>query len=219
MHSFTEDELQLVWRCSKYPASFYRMIGYLLNYYGGTFNPDKAIVNRISVCDEDVRLKGEKDSLTEFTVLCKVFIRDTGIICDLEVNTERHSLDKITTYVFVSKNICDYIIRAGYSTPMDLFITLFKPPYGSYPTALEQRLEFIVGAYLYHRSKQDGEWIFFNNYKKAIMVHDFMIALVEEDDIIRMTSKFLIPHVHKIELNTDGPLWNRIKERCLKLIE
>ncbi len=131
---------------------------------------------------------------------------------ELELDNDIQIKEEGDHFVIESQSICTYLESLDWREIKEMFISLMKPPYGTYPLALNQRMEFLVGSYLFH-GKNSGELIFYNNYQKASLIHQFMVEMADETDFICFTSKFCTPNIHKIELNTDGYLWKTLEQR------
>ncbi|WP_316786815.1 hypothetical protein [Pedobacter frigiditerrae] len=205
-------EEEQLWKLSKYPASFYRLFGFILNHYGGTFNSSHSVLQTFTYALNDLWEKAKADNLAK---ICTVFFSETNLTDDLNVTTATNEFEQKITLTFISGNICDYLKAIEYDKETELFIPLFKPPFGTIALAKNQRIEFLTGIYLNHH-RDEATWIFYNNYQKMILAHQFMVDLAEEEDEIKVTSKFMTPNCHIITLNKDGELWQEIESVIIK---
>lgn len=207
MNKFLSEEYQKSWALSKHPKSFYLILGFVYSQYTGTFNSKEITIQQFIYYKTDSEF--EKNKVYNFNKICLTLITELGFTNDLEVKTEEIG-DNREMVSFISNNICSYLKSISYTEVNDLFISLFKPTFGTYPLALQQRMEFLSGVYLYHSSGK-AKFIFYNNYKKTLLTHQFLVDLSNEEDEIHLTSKFLTPNSHKIELNKDGILWTTMQ--------
>ncbi len=201
MINYFSEEYRKLWKLSNYPASFYRMFGFVLSHYASTFNPRKNIVQSFSLYADEV---SETKRINNFQQLCRDLLQEIDKKEDLAIDTLTDELNEITRKTIVSPTICNYLQSISFKEPIELFNTLFKPTFGTYPLSLNQRMEFITGVYLNH-SYSKTKFLFCNNYAKMSLTHQFMINLAEEDDLIVVTSIFKTPHTHLIEINENGP--------------
>lgn len=201
------EDKALFWKCSKYPASFFRLLGCLVNYYGGTYHPKGDTVQSFRAYQaNEAEVKAKAINVHQ---TCMQLLSD--IQGNNDVNLSMVHQEDTMEFKVNSQNVCDYLAGIHFNTVDELFLGMIKPIIGTYPTTLLQRFEFVVGAYIYH-GLRSGEWVFYNNFEKMKLVHEFMVVLADEEDEITTTSLFKTPHVHKIKLNLDGPLWKTIEE-------
>ena len=207
MNKFFTEEYQQLWALSKYPKSFYLLLGFTYSQYAGTFDMDNATIQKFITYDTVSEL--EKNKFYNLNIICSNLINDLEVTNDLEIKTDKITDNRVVVS-FISGNICTFFKSISFKQISDLFIGLFKPPFGTYALALHQRMEFLIGTYLYHYI-EEGKFIFYNNYEKTVLTHQFMVDLSDEEDEIYLTSKFMTPHCHKIELNKEGVLWATMK--------
>lgn len=189
MRKYSLKNTETIKRLSKYPMSVFRLFGYITNYYAGAFNPEKAVIDRHFISNvHDKIIHNKKEYLIK---ICSTIFIELKLENALKVETTNDDFNKTTQYTILSDNICEYLLSTGYKDVIagkkginELFIGLVKPTIGIFPTALLQRLEFIIGCYFYHQTDNEGEWIFYNNYEKAKLIYNFMFDLAEESDII-----------------------------------
>ena len=209
MNYFT-DEYKHLWKLSKYPPSFYQLFGFVFNDYASTYKPSE---NRLQLFSVSFNKLFEKSKVDDFHKICCNFFEETAIKNDLKITEKTDNFEHNTTFYFISHAICNHIQSIDYKEETDLFISLIKPTFGTFPLALNQRMEFLTGTYLFHHREKEAIWFFYNNYDKACLVHKFMVQLSDETDEICFTTTFRTPSCHRIELNEEGRLWKTIKER------
>lgn len=208
-----------VWQLSKYPVTYYRLLGIVLSYYAGSFNPKENIVQQYTRCHYT-------DSYIDWKI-SKVSRAISGLLLDLNQSNDliieevlkEENLDKKYNKSFIrifSENTCSYLKSVEYDDISDLFMPCFGVSNDIRLLGQLQRLEFICGAYISGYRGQDAEWVFSNNLEKFQLIYKYMIELGEEDDVVRSRSIFSTPHSHRINLNTDGNLWKSIKENLDK---
>lgn len=190
----------------------YKMLGFLMNDYGGSYNPDKKRLLSLILASFTPFANEKADG---FTKMCRSFIEAYRLNDDLKVEHEQISSggDRVlTNVIFTSANICRWIENSVQEQDIEeRLITLYQVPLRERRAAAEQRLAFIAGAYNYHKS-MDGVWLFHNNYRKALLIHRLIVELAGEDDELSFTSTFLTPHSHRVALNLDGPLWANVEK-------
>lgn len=201
------EDKALFWKFSIYPASFFRLLGCLVNYYGGTYRPKEDVIHSfIAYKTNETEVKAKAIAVHQICI---------QLLSEIKVNNDTNlsivHKEEIIEFKIRSKNICDYLVGIRFNKVDDLFLGIIKPIIGTYPTALLQRFEFVIGAYIYHGLSQ-GECVFYNNFEKIKLVYELMVVLADDGDKITITSLFKTPNVHKINLNIDGPLWIIIEE-------
>jgi len=206
MTHYSSNEYQELWSSSKYPPSLYRIFGYILSKYAGSFNPAK---NIIETYVRNPEIFSDKMKIHNIKKVCHDLLEETALNNDLIHKTEIDEFNEITKEIFISNNICNYLQAINFNDEIELF-TSCKRTSDTYLLSLNQRLEFIIGVYLNH-AYDKTKLVFYNNYFKMAMTHRFMIELADEDDIITTISEFKTPHSHIIEINENGQLWTTMQ--------
>lgn len=209
---FFSEEYQQVWQVSKYPRSFYTLWGFVMGRYAETYEPEQGVVQRFFLAPHE---KAGQKRIANLEKLCRELIREAGLIDDLEMQQlpMKHHHPKVEIRI-TSRSICDYIPKVEPGLEDSYFNPLFKPPVGTYALSLNQRLEFVAGAYLQHQSDEHS-FLFHNNTEKALLVYRLLINLADEEDEVAMKSTFRTPYTHRITLNEKGSLWKNLR-RAIK---
>lgn len=218
MRKYDREEYELLEKLSKYPMSTFMLLGFITNYYAGTYNPSQEILHKQFIYDGASPLVYNREEY--LVTICQKVIQDNQLDDDIKIEPTKDDFNKTSGTCVFSKSICNYLDSIGYEDiylgkkDLDIFfIGLVKPPFGTYPTGLLQRLSFLVGSYLNHQSSVKGEFRLANNYKKVNLIRTFISDLAEEDDILEHISRFRTPYTHQLKINTDGSLWSLIEEQ------
>lgn len=204
------------WSLSKYPKSFYRLLGIVLDYYAGSYSPNRQIIQQYTKFESPKNYTDWSIDKVEKVIL--TFMSDLNLLNDLKIekNLIEENKDKsksIYSIKIKSQSVCSYLESIDFQNVSHLFVPLSRSTTQMYHLALLQRLEFILGTYINAYKGKKSTWIFFNNFQKFNLVYEFMTNLADEEDIINTESKFLTPHSHSITLNTEGNLWKIIDKQ------
>ena len=197
---------------NNYPFSFYRLLGFILNFYGGTYHPEKGILQSILILASN---KKEETKVLYLKEICCLFFSETGLDNDLNIIIEKDHEEQTVNYILSSFNICNYLSQVGYN---DIFFQLEQSVLEFKSITLRQRVEFLVGSYASHGILENtGEWKFYNNYQKMMLVHCFIINLADEGCFINVVSCLGTPHVHTISMDINDDLWKKIEQELMNM--
>ncbi|MBK7882463.1 MAG: hypothetical protein IPJ81_00460 [Chitinophagaceae bacterium] len=194
------------------PTILFRVLGFMNGFYGG-YSIEKHIVQQFF--EEDQALSNL------FVFAAKQTLAEFGKIDDIEV-----VINKSKVFVIISKNLCQiidninttkekFLIHDMFSISIDLFPILNSMPGYDSPEIMESRLEFLSAALV--RSKKANAFMFYNDFKKATLVHHLLRELADDDDEISWYTTFSIPTCDKVSFNETGQLFKMLTQKSSEI--